>query len=98
MAEIPPPPDELPDGFSLKEEEGTDSVEDHYKRLIALNEDTREIFQKLLEERATLIQDLERIEKLLGSPHRIIVLGAVGALMGMAFYHLIMIIVTEMSQ
>ena len=97
MAEIPPPPDELPDGFSLEGDEKPGSTEDHYKRLIALSEVIRQLYQDLLEQRTRLIRDLERIERLLGSPHRIVILGAVGALLGMATYHLIMIIVTEWS-
>ena len=96
MAEIPPPPDELPDGFSLEGDEKPGSAEDHYKRLISLTEGMRQLYQDLLEQRTTLIRDLERIERLLGSPHRIVILGAVGALIGMASYHLIMIIVTEL--
>ena len=98
MAEIPPPPDELPDGFSLKGKERADPVADHYKRLIALTKEIRQANQELLEKRDALLRDLKRIESLLGSPDRIVILGAVGALMGMALYHLIMVIVTEMSK
>ncbi len=98
MAEIPPPPDELPDGFSLSEETKAPAAEDHYKRLIALTEDIRVTYRKLLDQRTKLVQDFDRIEKLLGSAPRIVILAAVGALMGMATYHLIMILVTQISE
>ena len=98
MAEIPPPPDKLPDGFSLKGDEKPSSLEDHYKRLIGLTEDLRQLYQLLREQRAAIRSELRRIEKLVGSPYRIVILGAVGALVGMASYHLIMIIVTELLE
>lgn len=97
MAEIPPPPDELPDGFSLKSDTKEGSLEDHYKRLLSLTEDLRLVYEDLVKQRTALIRDLRRIEKLLGSPDRILILGALGALIGMALYHLLMVVVTQLS-
>ena len=98
MAEIPPPPDELPDGFSLDGEKKAYTVEDHYRHLIALTEEIRDTYRKLLDQRTKLIRDLERIEQFVASAPRIIILAALGALMGMATYHLIMILITQLSE
>ena len=98
MAEIPPPPDELPDGISLKGKEETPTLEGHYRRILSIVEDIKDTYQKLLEQRTKLLRDLERIEKLVASAPRIMILGAIGAVMGMAAYHLIMILATKLTQ
>lgn len=49
MAGIPPPPDELPDGFSLKKQEDPiTAIEEHYKRLVKLTDDAKVTYEKLL--------------------------------------------------
>ena len=98
MAEIPPPPDELPDGFSLSDDKRARSVEEHYQRLMELTEEIRESYQKLMDERTKLIRDLKRIERVLASGPRTIVLGAVGAVLGMALYHTTMIIAPNLAE
>ena len=98
MAEIPPPPDELPDGFSLTDDKRTVSIEEHYQRLMELTEEIRESYQRLIDERTKLIRDLKKIDSILASGPRTIVLGAIGAVLGMAIYHLTMIIATKLAE
>ena len=95
MAGIPPPPDELPDGFSLKKQEDPiTAIEEHYKRLVKLTDDAKVTYEKLLIQRKRLIKDLKRIEKLLASGPRILLLSAIGAITGMAIYHVTIMLVS----
>ena len=98
MAEIPPPPDELPDGFSLEGDEKADSWKDHYRRLKALTEEIRQANQELLENRKALLRDLKRVEKIFASPGRVVILGALGAIIGMAAYHISSVVVTVLLE
>ena len=98
MAEIPPPPDELPDGFSLTDDKRAKSVEEHYQRLMELTEELRASYEKLLDQRTKLLRDLTRIERILASNPRTILLGAIGAMLGMALYHMTMIVATKLSE
>lgn len=88
MAEVPPPPDELPEGFSLQGDKKKDSWKDHYRRLTELTEEIRQANRDLLENRKALLRDLKRVEKIFASPGRVVILGALGAVIGMAAYHI----------
>lgn len=94
MAEVPPPPDELPEGFSLQGDKKKDSWKDHYRRLTELTEEIRQANQDLLENRKALLRDLKRVEKFFASPGRIVILGGVGAVIGMAAYHIASVILS----
>lgn len=97
MAEIPPPPDELPDGFSLKRDKSPiAAIEEHYKRLMELTDDVKVTYEKLLVQRKRMIKDLQRIEKLLASGPRILLLAAIGAITGMAIYHVTIMLVNAL--
>ena len=93
MAEIPPPPDNLPEGFSLSNDREIQTLLEYYNRLVRLSEDIKTTNQQLLAHRDWLAKDLDRLEKHLASPYRTILLGFVGALLGMATYHLVLILV-----
>ena len=97
MAEIPPPPDELPDGFSLKKEKNPlAAIEEHYKRLVELTDDVKVTYEKLLVQRKRMIRDLQRIERLLTSGPRILILAAAGAITGMGIYHVAILLITAL--
>ena len=69
MGEIPPPPDKLPKDISLGRGKKTGvSIEEHYRRLIAISEGVRENYERLLEQRTML--DLEMMVATTGRERR----------------------------
>ena len=98
MGEIPPPPDKLPEDISLGQGKKTGvSIEEHYRRLIAISEGVRENYERLLEQRTMLLRDFARLERSVASGSRTLVLAAVGAIAGMALYHLLVVLVSKLA-
>ncbi len=93
MAEIPPPPDKLPEGFSLSSEESPlVALKQHYHELRHLMTEITEAHTQLVEQRRQYLEDLRAFRRLLGSVPRIITLSMLGAIGGMLLYHSLMVV------
>lgn len=93
MAEIPPPPDKLPEGFSLASDESPlVALKNHYHELRQLMTEITEAHTQLVEQRRRYLEDLKAFRSLLGSVPRIVTLSMLGAIGGMLLYHSLMVV------
>lgn len=92
MANVPPPPDELPEGFWNEkdpENQTAELIASQYKLLTEATKEFQEIHKLVLYQRKLLHDELKRVENYVSAAPRYVLLGGGGALFGMGLYDLL---------